>query len=266
MNLDDVQAASMRQFDRQSNRYGKSHILADVSDVEEGLSHIPFAPHQRALDVATGGGHTGLLLAARGYRVTLGDIAPGMLETAAALAAERGLQVETSRFTAENIPFPENTFALVTCRVAAHHFSSPAAFVEEVHRVLTPGGHFLLIDGSIDDGQPEAEAWLHRVEKWRDPSHGRFLTQGNWEALCREKGLAIVHSALHPLKQPDLEWYFETAATTPENCARVLEAVHTASPAVRRYLRLGEEDGRIVWWWPRLTLVARRHPTIEQSQ
>jgi hypothetical protein len=60
------------------------------------------------------------------------------------------------------------------------------------------------------------------------------------------------------LKQPDLQWYFETAATAPENRARVLEAVRTVPPSVRAALRLGEEAGKIVWWWPRLTLVARK--------
>jgi hypothetical protein len=71
-------------------------------------------------------------------------------------------------------------------------------------------------------------------------------------------GLAVERSVLNPLKQPDLEWYFETAATPPENRGKVLAAVRTVPPSVRAALRLGEEDGRIVWWWPRLTLLARR--------
>ena len=56
-----------------------------------------------------------------------------------------------------------------------------------------------------------------------------------------------------------LEWYFETAATPEENRARVLEAVDTASDRVKTALRLDREDGKIVWWWPMLTLLARRH-------
>jgi hypothetical protein len=37
----------------------------------------------------------------------------------------------------------------------------------------------------------------------------------------------------------------------------VLEAIHTAPPQVRAAMRLGEEEGRIVWWWLRLSLLAR---------
>jgi hypothetical protein len=55
-----------------------------------------------------------------------------------------------------------------------------------------------------------------------------------------------------------LNWYFETAATTPENRKKVLRLIDEAPVSARRLFRLGEEEGRIVWWWQRLTLVARK--------
>jgi hypothetical protein len=61
---------------------------------------------------------------------------------------------------------------------------------------------------------------------------------------------------LHPLKQPDLQWYFDTAATSEENRNLVLEAVRTASDQVRASLRLKTEGDKVIWWWPRLTLLA----------
>ena len=256
--LDATQAAAAAQFDRQSDRYGKSHILADTSDVAVALAAIPAPSGGRALDVATGGGHTALYLAKQGWRVTAGDIAPRMLKNAQKLAADAGYEVETRLFPAEELPFPEQSLDLVTVRVAPHHFSSPEKFVGEVARVLKPGGHFLLIDGSVPDNDLETETWLHSVEKWRDPSHGRFLSRAAWEALIKARGLTVLSSRLDPMKQPDLQWYFETAATPEENRQLVLEAVRTASPHVRAAMRLGEEEGRIVWWWPRLSLLARK--------
>lgn len=127
--------------------------------------------------------------------------------------------------------------------------------------MLKQGGHFLLIDGSVPDDDPETDEWLHWVEKWRDPSHGRLLSRKAWEQLVREAGMEVVRSELHSLKQPDLDWYFDTAATTPENREKVLESVRTASDHVRRALRLGRETGKIVWWWPRLTLLALKERT-----
>lgn len=255
--LDKNQAAAAAQFNRQSDRYGKSHILADTADLEAALQGVSAPPGGTALDVATGGGHTALFLARRGWKVTAGDIAPRMLENARRLVEETGLQLETKLFPAEEMPFPDRSFDLVAARVAPHHFSSPERFIAEAARVLKPGGYFLLIDGSVPDDAPETEEWLHRVEKWRDPSHGRYLSRSAWEALVKGKGLVVELSKLKTLKQPDLEWYFETAATPAENRAKVVEAVRTAPDKVRAALRFGEEDGRIVWWWPRLTLLAR---------
>jgi ubiquinone/menaquinone biosynthesis C-methylase UbiE len=256
--LDAAQAASAAQFDRQSDRYGKSYILADTQDVASALQGLPVPSAGKALDVATGGGHTALYLARHGWKVTAGDVSARMLENARKLIEEAGLQVETRLFPAEEIPFADAAFDLVTVRVAPHHFSSPERFVAEVARVAKRGGHFLLIDGSVPDNDPATEEWLHEVEKWRDPSHGRFLSRSAWETLVQSKGFAIERSELNPMKQPDLQWYFETAATPPENRVKVLDAVKTVPPQVRAALRLGEEEGRIVWWWPRLTLLARK--------
>ena len=191
-NLDAAQTASAEQFNRQSDHYGKSHILADTSDVAEALAGVAPAACGRALDVATGGGHTALRIARMGWSVTAGDVSARMLENARKLLGEAGFQMDAVLFPAEEMPFPDSTFDLVAVRVAPHHFSSPERFVAEAARVLKPNGHFLLIDGCVPDGDPESEAWLHRVEKWRDPSHGRFLPRSEWEALVLKNGLEIV--------------------------------------------------------------------------
>jgi len=254
--LDSRQAASARQFERQSDRYGKSHILANTEDVEAALKGVGAPVGGTALDIGTGGGHTALWLARHGWKVTAADIAPSMLKSAAQLCAEAGLSIETKLCPAEKLPFAAGAYDLVTARGSPHHFSSAALFVGEVARVLKPGGRLLLIDGSVPDDDPRTEEWLHHVEKLRDPSHVRFLSRKTWEGLVRAAGLTVERSELQPFKQPDLQWYFETAATPPVNREQVMAAVGGAARQVRAVLRLRNERGKIVWWWPLLTLLA----------
>lgn len=258
MELDQTQSAAADQFGKQSHRYGKGHILADVSDVIAALQDVGLPENANVLDVATGAGHTGLHLASLGHHVVCGDIAQPMLDRVEEAAAERGLTVKTVQHSAESLPYPDASFDLVTCRVAAHHFSDPAAFVRETARVLRTGGSFLLIDGSIEDDQPDAETWMHEVEKLRDPSHARFISPSGWEVLCANAGLEVTQATLTPFKMPDLNWYFETANTSAANRTAVLDLVQNAPQQARDQFHLGEEVGKIVWWWRRLTLVAVR--------
>lgn len=257
--LDPQQKISAAQFDRQSAHYGRAHILADTSDVERALQGVDLPTGERALDVATGGGHTALYLARRGLRVTLGDISQKMLMAAETLLREEGHAPEAVRqFPAESMPFSDGSFSLVSSRVAPHHFTSPETFVREAARVLLPGGLFLLIDASVPDADAETAEWVHRVEKLRDPSHHRCLDRATWERLACESGLSILVSRLEPMRQPDLNWYFEAANTPEKNRRQVLDAVTSATPHVRRAMQLGEENGRITWVWQRLTLLARK--------
>jgi ubiquinone/menaquinone biosynthesis C-methylase UbiE len=258
MALDPIQQASRDQFERHSANYGKSHILANTADVASALADIEVLPGSRALDVATGGGHTAIYLATRGFTVTASDISQAMLDSATRLAAERGHSIETRLHEAEKFPYSASSYDLVTCRVAAHHFSSREAFLAEVTRVLKPGGHFLLIDGTVPDGEPIAEEWIHELEKLRDPSHGRFLSPGDWKELCSRNQLHVVRCETTPFKQPDLNWYFDTAGTPAENRKKVLELIDAAPESARRVFRMGEEDGKIIWWWTRLSLLARK--------
>jgi len=258
MKLDEVQQAAQEQFARQSHRYAQGHILENIEDVRAAIEPLDLPSGSRVLDVATGAGHTGLYLAGLGHDVILADIALPMLERAREAAARRGLKVQARQHAAEQFPYADAGFDLVTCRVAAHHFSSPEEFIRETARVLKTGGYFVLIDGSVEDDQAEAEAWIHAVEKHRDPSHQRFLTPRGWSRLCEAGGLSVLRAMLVPFKQPDLNWYFETAGTSTENRGKVQELIANAPDAARERFRLAEEDGRIVWWWQRLTLVARK--------
>jgi ubiquinone/menaquinone biosynthesis C-methylase UbiE/glutathione S-transferase len=254
--LDQVQLASAEQFDSQAGNYGKSHILADVADVEKAIAELKLRPTTAALDVATGAGHTAVFLAKRGYTVTASDVSTGMLAQARKLAADEGVTIDFREHPAEKLPYPDNSFGLVTCRVAAHHFSSPELFLRESARVLKMYGYLVVIDTTVSDDHVEAHEWMDTVDRLRDPSHMHYVTPNAWKKWCGDCGLTVMKLGTEPFKMPDLNWYFNVANTPPENRKKVLEMIAKAPSAVRELFKLGQEDGKIVWTWRRLTLVA----------
>ena len=254
--LDEVQLASQGQFDTRADQYGKSHILADTADVDKAVSELKLRPATLALDIATGNGHTAMYLAEKGFQVTAADISTAMLEQAKKLAAEKNLKIDFRVHSAEKLPYPDNTFGLVTCRVAAHHFSSPETFIRESARVLKTYGYLVLIDGTVPDDHIEAHEWMDTLERLRDPSHARFISPNVWRKWCVDAGLTVTKLQVESFKQPDINWYFNVANTPPENRKKVLEMIAKAPSSVRELFKIAQEDGKIIWYWRRVTLVA----------
>jgi len=79
-----------------------------------------------------------------------------------------------------------------------------------------------------------------------------------WRTLCEQQGLVVQKLEVAFRKQPDLEWYFETAATPQENREKIRTLIATAAEPIRQHYRLAEEEGKITWWWPMLTLAAHK--------
>src|SRR5256884_9066167 len=83
------------------------------------------------LDVATGAGHTAYAFAPHVARVWATDITEEMLALVRDEIAKRKLaNVRVAYAKAEMLPFEDESFELVTCRIAPHHFNSIAAFLE----------------------------------------------------------------------------------------------------------------------------------------
>jgi SAM-dependent methyltransferase len=122
-----------------------------------------------ALDVATGGGHVTRRLQEAGLEVVTCDPAPGMRADVIC--------------GAEDMPFSDESFDVVACRVAAHHFADIRAAVREMGRVSRD--RVLVADNLyVDESGEEAD-------RLRDPTHVRNYAEEEWRSFFEAAGLRV---------------------------------------------------------------------------
>lgn len=195
------------QFGAAAQSYVTSPSHAKGDDLQRLIQLAAPVGTERVLDVATGGGHTALAFAPLVTSVTAIDLTPKMLEAASKFAAERGAtNISFEVADAERLPFGDETFDIVTARIAPHHFAEPEAFLRESARVLVPGGLFLLDDNMAPEDD-ELDAFMNRFEQWRDPSHVRAYRPSEWRAWMKASGLRVVaEDPLDVKRYAFIEW------------------------------------------------------------
>jgi len=105
------------------------------------------APGSRVLEVAPGPGYFAIELAKLGaYRVTGLDISHTFVDIARRNAHEAGVEVDFRQGNAAAMPFEDRSFHFLLCRAAFKNFSQPVEALQEMYRVLKPGGEALIID------------------------------------------------------------------------------------------------------------------------
>jgi ubiquinone/menaquinone biosynthesis C-methylase UbiE len=100
----------------------------------------------RVLEVAPGPGYLSLELARRGFRVSGLDISESFVQIARDSARAEGLDVDFRHGNASEMPFADESFDFVVCQAAFKNFSDPLGALDEMFRVLAPGGRTLIHD------------------------------------------------------------------------------------------------------------------------
>jgi ubiquinone/menaquinone biosynthesis C-methylase UbiE len=108
------------------------------------------------LEVAPGPGYLAIELAKLGdYRVVGLDISRSFVEMARRNARGAGVAVTFEQGNASCMPFASESFDVIVCRAAFKNFAEPVQALNEMHRVLKPGGKALIYD-LRPDAPPEA--------------------------------------------------------------------------------------------------------------
>jgi SAM-dependent methyltransferase len=191
--VSDVWSGRAQAFrDSPTHREGPDlDLLVELCEPGEGV---------KVLDVATGGGHVARRLRNAGCTVVTVDPAPGMQPDVIARA--------------EDLPFADGSFDVVTCRIAPHHFEDVQKAVAEMARIAQ---RLVVIEDNlyVDD---DVEA----AERLRDPTHVRCYSENEWKQMLADAGLEVERVELFE-RRPNVEAWLARVETPDEDAQRVKE-------------------------------------------
>jgi SAM-dependent methyltransferase len=191
--MSDVWSSRARAFrESPTHREGPDlDLVVELCEPGEGV---------KVLDVATGGGHVARRLREEGCDVVTVDPAPGM-----------GADVIAR---AEDLPFADGSFDVVTCRIAPHHFADVRRAVEEMARVTQ---QLVVIEDNLFVDEQVEEA-----ERLRDPTHVRCYSEDEWKEMLTAAGLEVEQAELLERRR-DVDDWLERVETSDDDARRVRE-------------------------------------------
>ena len=104
------------------------------------------APGAKVLEIAPGPGYLAIRLAKGGRKVAALDISRSFVRLVRENAAQAGVEVDVELGNAAAMPFGDGVFDFVVCMAAFKNFTDPVGALNEINRVLKPGGRASIID------------------------------------------------------------------------------------------------------------------------
>jgi len=233
---EDSKSLSQQRFSKFAGSYVTSRVHAKGAELDRLVKIAQPQPDWIALDVATGGGHTALKFAPFVKKVVATDITPRMLDTAREFIGSKGVKNITFQLAdAEDLPFDDGKFHLVTCRIAPHHFPDCPRFVREGARVLKPGGLLLIQDHVAPEDEGDAR-YIEEFERLRDPGHNLAYPESAWTVMLQDAGLKVEHTEQVILEIEFLSWA-ERQGCTPKVIRRLISMVEDAPSSVVEWMQ-----------------------------
>jgi SAM-dependent methyltransferase len=164
----------IREFTKQAVPFAE-HPAHSQEDTLAGIRTIAnLGQTDRVLDSGCGPGLVSCYLAGFVRHVTGVDLTPAMIREAKERAAAQGLtNTEFAVGEMEHLSYPDRTFDAAISRFVFHHLEHPEQALQEMFRVVRPGGKVVVMDAVPAAAKRDR---FDAFEKLRDPSHASALT------------------------------------------------------------------------------------------
>ena len=149
--MKDFETLSRKHFDRQAAEYDQRDTYyysqngkISCRDIAQQIRTVPY---EALLDVGCGTGFLlDLLVVQKAARYRGLDLSEEMIRVA------KGKAIPGAEFvagSADKLPYPDESFDIVTCSQSFHHYPYPEKAMREAWRVLKNGGLYILSDTGI---------------------------------------------------------------------------------------------------------------------
>lgn len=174
----------------------------------EDILQATAQPKDHVLDLCCGDGQFSFVSAETGAQVTGLDLSAASLELAARRCPERMLdKISWVEGDCEKLPFDDGSFTGVTC-LGGLSYGDWILVLDEVIRVLRPGGWFIAVDSYNHNPIYRFNRWMHRLRGDRTASVNRRIPSRRWLTLGRERFASLeveyygAYSFLAPVLRP----------------------------------------------------------------
>lgn len=163
-----------------------AHGICSPEEIRRWTELLQSMAGETLLDVGCGTGFVTLLAARVGLKVTAVDWSQGMMGIAREKSAKEGLFINFVLAETENLPFPDNTFRVLTARHVIWTLTEPVEAFRQWHRVLATGGQ-VLADYSPREEEP-SEAQHYRLEVEKQLPLNRKVNSDTVATIFRQAG------------------------------------------------------------------------------
>src|ERR1700742_3017694 len=238
----DTHSASIRdEFAHQADAFARSPTMSLAETLDAVVELVPEDGAARWAELACGPGLIARAMAPRVGSVLGLDLTPAMIEKARADAAAAGVEnVSFEVGDATALDLPDDSLDGAITRFSLHHIPAPARVLEEMRRVVKPGGLVIVADHVADD-DGDAAAWHEQIERLRDPSHWACLTPSRIAGLAARAGLEPDLDRVVPF-EIDFEEWLNRGSGGPAN-ATLIERLLGEAPATVGSFVVGGEPG-----------------------
>lgn len=224
-------------FTAQADGFNRSSAANDTALLTALVELTAPRETERWLEAACGPGVISRRLAPHVRGVHGLDLTPAMVQLAGESAAAAGITNATFAVgDATATGLPEASFDGAVTRFSLHHIPVPARVVEELARVVRPGGAIVIADHLADE-DGNVFAWSQEIERLRDPSHWASLTRRQLHELGSRAGLRLAGETIVPIEL-DLGDWLRRGSEDPA-VHRLVERLLDEPPAGPHRFRVG---------------------------